>query len=273
MNFISRAIATFTLAALMSTLMTIMLFTMSGTVRAQSMSGGDSLVVGGGVGFNRNYPGGDENKVRPALLIDYKMANGFFVSSARGVGYGQQFGALSLSAALGYDGGRSDSNGSTFSQGSARLKGMGDIDGGAVARLGASYKVLDETSVSVDANLAVSGRERGNTYKIGLRQGLLKTDADRVELGATATYGDAKNMQSYFGVTAVQSANTGYAIDTPKAGLQDVSANVAWTHMIDENWSVRSTLGVKHLTGDAADSPLTVKPTYPTGVVTFNYKF
>jgi len=153
------------------------------------------------------------------------------------------------------------------------LRGMGDIDGGAAALLGLKYQVLAGTTLSLDANLAVSKRDRGDTLKFGIEQKVITKGADRVDVSGWATYGDDKHMQTWFGVTAAQSASSGFAAYAPKSGLEDVGLNVAWTHLIDRNWSVRSALGVKHLTGDAADSPLTVKKTYPTAVVTANYAF
>jgi outer membrane scaffolding protein for murein synthesis (MipA/OmpV family) len=265
MTFPYRALTTLAAGALMSAL--------SGAVLAQSApQQGNNLVVGGGAAFDRNYTGGDDSQVRPALFVDYSMANGFFASVVRGLGYAQQMGALTVSAALGYSGGRSDSK-EDFRQGSDHLRGMGDIDGGAAALLGLRYKVLSGTTLSLDANLAATKRDRGDTLKFGIQQKLMAAGADRVELSGWATYGDDKNMQTWFGVTAAQSASSGFAAYAPKSGLEEVGLNVAWTHSIDRHWSVRSALGVKHLTGDAADSPLTVKKTYPTGVVTANYAF
>jgi outer membrane protein len=263
MTYLQRTLTTLSAAALLSMA--------SSAVLAQSAQG-NQLVVGAGAAFDRDYTGGDDTQVRPALLIDYSMANGFFASSLRGLGYAQKMGALTLSAALGYTGGRSDSK-QDFREGSDYLRGMGDIDGGAAALLGLKYQVLAGTTLSLDANLAASKRDRGDTLKLGVAQKLLTTRADRVELSGWATYGDDKNMQTWFGVTAAQSASSRFAAYAPKAGLEDVGLNVAWTHLIDQHWSVRSALGVKHLTGDAADSPLTVKKTYPTGVVTANYAF
>jgi hypothetical protein len=60
----------------------------------------------------------------------------------------------------------------------------------------------------------------------------------------SATYGDRKHMQTYFGVTATQTIYSGYRTYTAKAGFENVTAGVNWNHVLDANWSVHSGLGV-----------------------------
>ena len=38
------------------------------------------------------YSGSDKSRVSAAQVVDYAMANGFFVSTTRGIGYGNSFG-------------------------------------------------------------------------------------------------------------------------------------------------------------------------------------
>jgi outer membrane scaffolding protein for murein synthesis (MipA/OmpV family) len=179
---------------------------------------------------------------------------------------------FTLSAALAYDGGRSDSR-QTFRQGSDALRGMGDIDGGAAARFGVSTRVFGHTTLSLDADLALSRRERGDTLRFGVRQDLWAQGADRFALSASTTYGDSKHARTWFGVSAAQSASSGYAAYAPGAGIEQSNAELSWGHRIDGHWSLRAAAGVEHLSGDAADSPITQKRTYPVGVVTVNYGF
>ena len=49
-----------------------------------------------------------------------------------------------------------------------------------------------------------------------------------------------------------------------------VGATCAW---IDKNWSTHTAVGFTHLTGDAADSPLTQRKTTPMVMTGFSYKF
>jgi len=245
---------------------------LSGAALAQSAPTGNTLTVGGGAAVGRDYTGGDEERVHPAFLVDYRMANGFFIGTQNGLGYAEQVGMFNLSAALAYGGGRSESR-QTFRQGSDALRGMGDIDGGADSRFGLRARVLPQTTLSVDADLALSRRERGDTVRFGLQQELWAGGADKVALGLSTTYGDSKHARTWFGVTAAQSASSGYAAYAPSAGIEQSNAQLSWGHRIDDHWSLRAAAGVEHLSGDAADSPITQKRTYPVGVVTVNYGF
>jgi outer membrane scaffolding protein for murein synthesis (MipA/OmpV family) len=255
-----------------TTLATLGLLTLSGAALAQSIPAGDSLTLAAGAAVGRDYTGGGDERVRPALLFDYQRADGFFVSLVRGLGYAEQVGMFTLSAALAYDGGRSDSR-QTFRQGSDALRGMGDIDGGAAARFGVSTRVFGHTTLSLDADLALSRRERGDTLRFGLQQELWAGGADKVALALSTTYGDSKHAHTWFGVSAAQSASSGYAAYAPGAGIEQSNAELSWGHRIDGHWSLRAAAGALHLSGDAADSPITQKRTYPVGVVTVNYGF
>lgn len=230
-------------------------------------------VVGAGVFYGPEYVGAKKNRFGPALFGEYKNKNGFFASTTRGVGYGTKVDDFNLSAAVGYRPGREDSRNSNSLFSSDDLKGMGDIKGSATANLHAGTNIAGLINATFDANLALSHRENGNMYRFGLSAPLMQTNTDKVEIGASLNYGDAKYNQTYFGVTPTQSANSGYKAFTAKAGFSQATSTVAWTHVIDKNWSVRTAAGVSQVLGDAGDSPLTKKKTNPLVITTVNYAF
>ena len=80
-------------------------------------------------------------------------------------------------------------------------------------------------------------------------------------------------MQTYFGVTANQSARSGYRQYTAKAGFENVNAALSWDHVIAPSWSLHSAVGFTRLTSDAADSPLTKRKNTPLLMTGFTYKF
>ncbi len=61
-----------------------------------------TFVIGAGIGSGPRYSGSDQNVVKPLLLLDYSNPNGFFISTARGIGYSTKLGRFSYSAALNY---------------------------------------------------------------------------------------------------------------------------------------------------------------------------
>ncbi|MEX0496805.1 MipA/OmpV family protein, partial [Raoultella terrigena] len=67
-----------TLAKLLSGFVLALLAT---PILAAEQKQGNELTLGGGVDFAPRYSGSDESRVTTALVIDYSMVNGFFVSS------------------------------------------------------------------------------------------------------------------------------------------------------------------------------------------------
>lgn len=229
-------------------------------------------VVGGGFVYAPEYSGADKMRFAPVLFADHSFGNGFFASTLRGIGYGMDLDSVHLSAALGYRGGRDDERRNGGLNGSDFLKGMGDIDGAATINLAASTQYAG-VKFGAAAHIAVSGDTKGNTYSLNAAYPLFKSDSDVVELSGSATYGDRKHAQAWYGVTAAQHATSGFAAYQAKAGFEKVGLQVAWTHKFDKHWSVRTAAGLTRLVGDAADSPLTQKKTAPVLVSTFNYAF
>jgi outer membrane scaffolding protein for murein synthesis (MipA/OmpV family) len=231
----------------------------------------DSLVAGVGLAYVPEYAGADRSRVVPLPFLERNYANGFFLSTQRGIGYQAAVGDVKLSAALGYDGGRDDHKKNFFS-GSDALKGMGDIDGSAQAVLSAAYQ-LGPVGLSLTTRQNLGHRDYGATYTLGLSGSLYASAGDQVGWGLSAQYGDSKHAQTWFGVTAAQSAASGYRAYHAGAGVEQVTAGVHWNHVIDSNWSVRSAAGLTRLTGDAADSPLTRRKTTPMLMTALMYRF
>lgn len=238
---------------------------------AKPATPGDSFTAGIGLAYVPEYAGADKSRVLPLPFLEKTYANGVFLSTRRGIGYQTEVGDFKFSGALGYDAGRKDHKENYFS-GSDALRGMGNIEGAAQAVLSVGYQ-LGTIGLSLTTKQNLGHREYGATYTLGLEAPLYTSASDQIGLGASAEYGDRKHAQTYFGVTARQSAASGYKAYTAKAGFENVTAGVNWTHVIDGNWAVRSVLGVSRLTGDAADSPLTKRKTTPMVMTALVYRF
>ncbi|EPP5000480.1 MipA/OmpV family protein, partial [Enterobacter hormaechei] len=131
---------------------------------------GNVLTLGGGVDVAPRYSGSDKSRVTAAQVVDYAMANGFFISTTRGLGYGNRVGNLDYSAALSYRAGRKDRDVSSDSiaSGSDYLRGMGDIKGSAVVVPGLGYRVTDWLNVQLQAEVPVSERDNGEAVHFGI---------------------------------------------------------------------------------------------------------
>lgn len=232
---------------------------------------GDSFSAGLGVAYVPEYAGADNSRAVPLPFLERTYANGFFLSTQRGIGYQTAVDGLTVSAALGYDGGRDDHRRSLFS-GSDALRGMGEIDASAQAVLSVGYQ-LGAVGISLNTKQNLGHRDYGATYTLGLNGSLYASTTDQIGWGVSTQYGDRKHAQTWFGVTAAQSAASGYRAYKATAGLENVTAGLNWTHVIDSQWVVRSAAGLTRLTSDAADSPLTQRKTTPMLMTGLIYRF
>jgi outer membrane scaffolding protein for murein synthesis (MipA/OmpV family) len=239
---------------------------------------GNVLTVGAGVGAGSAYGGDSKTTVMPILVLDYAMANGLFASTMRGLGYGSQLGPLSYSAALGYRGERPDHKREGLG-GSDYLKGMGKVKGNASALLNLGYSPLPGVQLSVASDVPVTSRENGATVQLGAsgqiysrndNSGMTK---DTVILGAQASWGEDKYVQTMYGVTAVQAARTAFRQYTPKGGFHEAQVSVSWEHRIDARWGVNTMLGTQRRLGDAAKSPIVQRKSAPMGAVYVTYRY
>ena len=253
----------------------IVLALLTTPVLAAEQSEGNVLTLGGGVDVAPRYSGSDKSRVGAAQVVDYAMENGFFISTTRGVGYGNNIGNLGYSAAVSYRTGRKDKDVSSdsISSGSDYLRGMGDIKGSAIVVPGLGYKVTDWLHLQLQAEVPVSERDNGEAVHFGISSPLYTSPNNAVTLALTSSWGSGKYMQTYYGVSAAQSAASGFARHDAGAGIYAYSLNLDWTHRLTSRWSVLAAAGVTQLTGDAADSPIVQRKTSPTGSLKVTYSF
>lgn len=234
-----------------------------------------TVVVQAGVAVATRYAGSDERAVVPLIGVEYVHPSGFFASTQRGLGYAGSAGGFSYGAALGYRGKREEkkTTGLGFSGGSKYLRGMGEVKGSATANLTLSYAVMERLQLQVATEQPVSNRDNGALYSIGAAATLLEDGKNTMVLSVSANAGDKKYLQTYHGVTAAQSARSGYAAYTPKAGAHLAEAGVSWQHKLSSEWSVTGMVGAQSLLGDAKKSPLTRRTTSPVGAVYVSYSY
>lgn len=236
---------------------------------------GNVLTLGGGVDVAPRYSGSDKSRVTAAQVVDYAMENGFFISTTRGLGYGNRVGNLDYSAALSYRAGRKDRDVSSDSiaSGSDYLRGMGDVKGSAVVVPGLGYRITDWLNVQLQAEVPVSERDNGEAVHFGIASPLYTSPENSVTLALTGSWGSSKYMQTYYGVSAAQSAASGFARHDAGSGIYAYSLNLDWTHKLTSRWSLLAAAGVTQLTGEAGDSPIVQRKTSPVGSLKVTYSF
>lgn len=244
-------------------------------VLAAEQKQSNELVLGGGVDVAPRYSGSDKSRVTTALVLDYAMANGLFVSSTRGLGYGNNIGKFNYSAALSYRAGRKDRDvdSDSISSGSDDLRGMGEIKGSVIGVPALGYEVTDWLTVQLQAEVPVSERDNGTAVRFGIVSPLYTSSKNAVTLALNGSWGTSKYMQTYYGVSASQSAASGFTRYDAGSGIYAWSTNIDWTYKINQDWSVITETGFTRLTGDARNSPIVQRKISPTGSLKVTYSF
>jgi outer membrane protein len=241
-------------------------------VRAQEPALGDwTASLGAGLVMGPAYPGSRSIQGTAIPQVDFAYRLGVplldtvFLNTRDGLGVVLlRAGPISFGGSLNYAFGRDEGD-------AARLRGLGDIDGAARAGLFLRAN-LGALGLSARVDRAV-GDQEGTT--LGLNATFAHpVSQDLLLIGqAGATWADGEYMRQWFGVDDQQAARSIFTAYRPEAGWQDVSASVTAAYALAPSWRLNGTLGVRHLLGDAGDSPITERATQPFGLVGVSYRF
>jgi MipA family protein len=214
------------------------------------MTGSSEIMLGLGVANGPAYLGSDARKTRALPLIAARWSNGWFAGTS-GIGYRFDTGTpLSAGLRLGFDPGRDEDD-------AAALRGMGDIQSRAEFGAFANYRLMPGLTAGTSVRYGSGNDRDGWLVDASLRGMVPLGESFRLTAGITATAANTMSMQSQFGVNAVQSANSGYAVYSPGSGLRDVNVQVGGMFMLRPNTTLMLGANARTLLGDAKDSPLT----------------
>ncbi len=136
------------------------------------------------------------------------------------------------------------------------LRGLGDVDGGLVVGAYAGYRI-GQLMPYVSYHHQVTGDETGGILRFGVEAKQRFNPWLEVTANAGATWASSQYMDSFFGVTAVQSANSGLAPFDASSGIKDAFISLTGSIRIDDQWGVKVFGRYSRLVGDAASSPIT----------------
>lgn len=113
------------------------------------------------------------------------------------------------------------------------------------------------------------GVQLAGTYK------LLQDEASTLRVGGVVSWADNDAMDTHFGVSRRESQASGGRLKAYEAssGLSSMSVYGAFHHQLSPSWSLNSSIGVKRLASDAADSPITQRKASIYGGVGLGYSF
>jgi outer membrane scaffolding protein for murein synthesis (MipA/OmpV family) len=229
--------------------------------------------LGAGAMSAPRYPGSSDQKLR-ALPIFGATYDRYFIGS--GAGDNSPFGLGAylfydshwrLGAALSYDmiSPRKESDDTTH------LHGLGDIDRTAHATLFGSYTrdwFNARSSISTD----IGGKHQGTLATFDLEGRYQPIERLTLSAGPGLTWGSSQYNQTFFGVNARQSAQSGLAAYSPGSGITfRVSAGA--NYQLTRNWGLGARVTASRFQGDIADSPIVDDKTQVNYGIFANYRF
>ncbi|WP_288421512.1 MipA/OmpV family protein [uncultured Pantoea sp.] len=250
--------------------MTHLLLMISAAARAD----GDvqtSLTLGAGAQFAPRYSGSNKTRVQPVPIFQARDG-AFFADAQKGIGYDlQSDSGFYLEHTLGYGLGRSDKD-STWRDGASRLQGMGNISATVNTALALGWQLTPWLSAEGKAVLPLSD-DQGVNYQASVTLVPLQRDSDTVALQTAALFGDARYMNTWYGVSDVQSRRSRFSRYDAGGGFYGVATTLTWSHQFDAHWGTLVSAGYSWLGDRATDSPIVSRRDQVTGTVGFSYTF
>lgn len=208
-----------------------------------------SVTLGPGLVGRPIYPGASDERLRfvPLFFIGYRDLvslgpGGFRMNLIQWKGF-------RAGPVLGFEGGRKEAE-------SPALHGLGDIDGSLTAGGFVSYRYKC-WEIYGTARQAITHSGNGLTALVRLDyRAALIPDKLNLSIGPEISLIDGSASQTWFGISQVQSLQSGLPVFTSGGGLKDVGLHASLTYDIGDHFLLHAFGAVKELTGDVSNSPI-----------------
>lgn len=210
-------------------------------VCAQGLGQPITLDLGLGAVAGPKYPGADDGKVSPWLIL----RNG---AAAEGQG-------LSISPSLGLKGKRDSGDGDA-------LAGLDEIDRAFEVGARVGYGV-GPVSGYVTMRRGFGGHE-GVTGAVGAKYRTDLSPELTLWSGVQAVYGNGSFNDTYFGVTDAESVTSGLDAYAPGSGFNEAALTFEARYALSDSTALLGEVRYARLIGDAADSPVVQEEYQPS---------
>jgi outer membrane scaffolding protein for murein synthesis (MipA/OmpV family) len=214
------------------------------------------VVLGGAAEYKPLYDGASLTRTQGGPVINIRYKDFAFASVGEGLGlnlvHGEHYrGGLALC----YDLGRLVSNDVSH------LEGLGDIKRAPGIKAFFSYAVSKSFPLVVRADVRqILGGVDGMAADLDAFMPLPGSSRRLIMFaGPSITYADHRYTQKEFGVTAAQSAASGYPVYDAHSGADAVGIGFSGTVFLTDHWFIDVDTAVNRLLGSAGDSPITQK--------------
>lgn len=156
----------------------------------------------------------------------------------------------------------------------ARLRGLGDVDGGLVIGGYVAYR-MGALMPFASYHHQITGDDTGGVARFGLETKVPVSPWMTLTATGGTTWASSDYMESYFGISAQQSAASlaGLAQFDADSGFKDVYLSLGTDIPLADRWSLKLHGRYAHLIGDAADSPIVETESQWLGLVGITYRF
>ncbi len=226
---------------------------------------GTTVTVGAVAIAQPKYEGGKEYEVTGAPAFKFSGPNPFgsFLKvdtrNINDIGLGiLNIGNFSAGPALGYRFDREEDDGRL-------LRGLGDVDGGVLVGGFARYD-FKPAYVRASYLTQVTGEEdAGGILRLQVGADFQAVPQLFLKTFAAVEFADDDYMQTYFGVTAAQSASSGLVRYTPDSGAKSFHLGATAEYEFAPTWTAIAGIEYARLVGDAADSPVVEREDWVVG--------
>lgn len=135
------------------------------------------------------------------------------------------------------------------------LDGLGDVDSSTELGGFVSYR-LKPWRFRMEARQDVNSGHEGALVELSGGT-TLPFEKPLVFVALGTTWASDDYMESFFGIDAKQSANSGHKKYKAESGIKDVNISLTAGYPISNRWRLGGKIEYKRLLGDAADSPIT----------------
>lgn len=202
--------------------------------------------LGVGLLAQPRYPGSDETIFVPYPLI---AVSKFFVPGYGSIDGDKDTRGLTVYPSFNFIGKRESND-------SNELEGLDDVDWSLEAGLGVSYR-YDWIRGFAEVRQGFNGYS-GQVAQFGIDLIGNPTEDLEVRFGPRAGWGSQNYMQTYFGISAQEAADSPLYDKSYKAdaGFNTVGLAGSATYTLNERWKLHALAGWDRMVGDAGNSPI-----------------
>lgn len=226
--------------------------------------------VGAAAAFQPRYDGADRYHIEGGPSFDFRYKDLLFASTGEGIGANVLRGPnWRVSVGGAYDLGRRGQDDDEH------LHGLGNINPSPELKIAAEYVVSKEFPLVVRADIRRSfGGSNGWIGDLGAYMPLPGSSETFFWFaGPNLTFADSKYMNTWFGVSAEQAANSQYSEYHANPGLKSAGFGVTAVWFFQKHWFATCDFALEQLVGSAKRSPITQRSSNGVLDLSINYKF